>query len=303
LVAKILTNGNYLTFRPNISPQEGLLNDQQLSHCPKGRTGGFTLIELLVVIAIIAILAAILFPVFAKVREKARQTSCLSNEKQIGLSILEYVQDNDEGFPPAARFGNDQDGWANSVYPYIKSTGVFICPDDPDTAAPAGQYETSYALNAAMRPNYGAIGSKLAGQTSPAVTVMAVESTYGYSDFGIVGSAKDYSSYTDGFYWAGSALLMTGPLGSATDNNTYLPAQSPAIMDTPYKTAGIHTGGSNFLLADGHAKWMMPVAVSPGDTAAISTNSASKTTGTAAGTSALAGGGGEPSYAATFSPV
>ena len=106
---------------------------------------GFTLIELLVVIAIIAILAAILFPVFATAREKARQISCLSNEKQIGIAFLQYVQDFDEVWPAgdagnvlggnwgmsdfASRGGN---GWASEVDPYLKSgtpTGVYTCPD------------------------------------------------------------------------------------------------------------------------------------------------------------------------------
>jgi prepilin-type N-terminal cleavage/methylation domain-containing protein len=98
----------------------------------KSKNSGFTLIELLVVIAIIAILAAILFPVFAKVREKARQTSCLSNEKQLGLAIVQYVEDYDEQFPNG--FSNQTNspgvGWATQVYPYVKSVGVYKCPDD-----------------------------------------------------------------------------------------------------------------------------------------------------------------------------
>src|SRR4051812_15247968 len=98
---------------------------------------GFTLIELLVVIAIIAILAAILFPVFAKAREKARQTSCVSNEKQIGLAFLQYIQDNDEAFPlsvvttvsppPAGAIV----GWADAIQPYQKSLAIFQCPSEP----------------------------------------------------------------------------------------------------------------------------------------------------------------------------
>src|ERR1035438_8303880 len=97
---------------------------------------GFTLIELLVVIAIIAILAAILFPVFAKVREKARQTSCTSNEKQLGLAFAQYVQDNDETYPVGAKNSNYSAGdhfgvgWAGAIYPYVKSTGLYVCPDD-----------------------------------------------------------------------------------------------------------------------------------------------------------------------------
>src|SRR5579883_1901400 len=92
----------------------------------------FTLIELLVVIAIIALLAAILFPVFAKAREKARQASCLSNEKQIGLGILQYVQDYNEQFPCCVEYYNTPYagvyGWGGEIYPYVKSNAVFSCP-------------------------------------------------------------------------------------------------------------------------------------------------------------------------------
>src|SRR6187402_2037112 len=86
---------------------------------------GFTLIELLVVIAIIAILTAILFPVFAQVREKARQTTCLSNEKQIGLGITQYVQDYDE--TNATTWAT----WQTVINPYMKSHEVYRCPDNP----------------------------------------------------------------------------------------------------------------------------------------------------------------------------
>ncbi len=106
---------------------------------------GFTLIELLVVIAMIATLAAILFPVFAKAREKGRQTACASNEKQIMLAVLQYVQDNDETYPHTAQYLNYTTYptllWPQTLYPYTKSTGVFQCPDDSNTAVP------SYATN------------------------------------------------------------------------------------------------------------------------------------------------------------
>ena len=109
---------------------------------------GFTLIELLVVIAIIAILAAILFPVFAQAREKARQTACLSNMKQVGTGMSMYVQDYDESYPtvdtttgvpvprlplPDGRIYVGQMGWALQIYPYIKSKAVFVCPSDSDS--------------------------------------------------------------------------------------------------------------------------------------------------------------------------
>ncbi len=103
----------------------------------KGRTRGFTLIELLVVIAIIAILAAILFPVFAQAREKARQVSCLSDMKQLGLAITQYVQDYDEMYPPAVDWNHEYADpaypaahWQQKIVPYVKANGVYGCPDD-----------------------------------------------------------------------------------------------------------------------------------------------------------------------------
>jgi len=91
------------------------------------KTEAFTLIELLVVIAIIAILAAILFPVFAQVREKARMTACVSNLKQIGLGLAQYTQDNDESYPPGCYFNDTQTQLMEGVDPYIKNHGVCYC--------------------------------------------------------------------------------------------------------------------------------------------------------------------------------
>jgi len=134
-------------------------------NCMNGKyvSKGFTLIELLVVIAIIAILAAVLFPVFAKVREKARQISCISNLKQLGLANLQYIQDNDEnlvpaGMPNAYQFrGPSESGtiyaWMDLIYPYVKSAGAYNCPDDiapqDDAYVFAGNIpnETTYQTN------------------------------------------------------------------------------------------------------------------------------------------------------------
>ena len=102
----------------------------------------FTLIELLIVIAIIAILAAVLFPAFARAREKARQVTCASNLKQLGIGLLQSVQDYDE-FPPCGTnfvttgcaWTLNTSGWAGQLYPYIKSAQVFTCPDDKNARA------------------------------------------------------------------------------------------------------------------------------------------------------------------------
>jgi prepilin-type N-terminal cleavage/methylation domain-containing protein len=163
---------------------------------------GFTLIELLVVIAIIAILAAILFPVFARARENARRASCQSNLKQIGLGILQYTQDYDEKMPPARITATRPDGtngnipWHFLVQPYVKSVQLFRCPSNTS----AGQvnntntngiprFDISYAANgsggggvvpsaASLRPmnqdNQGG-GAALASLETPATTLLVGE--------------------------------------------------------------------------------------------------------------------------------
>lgn len=126
---------------------------KQPSTFVRGRSSAFTLIELLVVIAIIAILAAILFPVFARAREKARQASCLSNLKQLGLGMLQYVQDNGEYYPALDNWMvNPPTIWASVIYPYVKSTGVYTCPDDSFTALVDGG--TGYGTSATWHLSY-----------------------------------------------------------------------------------------------------------------------------------------------------
>jgi prepilin-type N-terminal cleavage/methylation domain-containing protein/prepilin-type processing-associated H-X9-DG protein len=126
------------------------------------RRYGFTLIELLVVIAIIAILASILFPVFARARENARRSSCQSNLKQMMLGVMQYTQDYDEKFPMGynLRSGEFYYGWMQVVQPYLKSTQIFQCPSDSATAVPtlfAGSgsvfvtpFHSSYIVNEAF---------------------------------------------------------------------------------------------------------------------------------------------------------
>jgi len=288
---------------------------------------GFTLIELLVVIAIIAILAAILFPVFAKVREKARQISCLSNEKQLGLGFAQYIQDNDEMYPSGVvqgTLGNtpanipDQFGigWAGEIYPYVKSVGVYKCPDDITPSQPNANpplYEVSYALNTHIVNNYndGLSGHPMgpqgheSGFNSPSVTVLLCEVTNNLADVTSISEGvtptfrpSHLSVVSNGQgggclgvnngVWDPSSFLATGPVDGATSATD--------------GTTGRHSNGSNYLLCDGHAKWLSGSHVSPGNDPAYSSANQPSRYSNAAGTD-FGGNSSFAAYAATFSPT
>ena len=222
---------------------------------------GFTLIELLVVIAIIAILAAILFPVFAKVREKARQTACLSNEKQQTLGMLQYVQDYDDTFPRVYGNGSqtnlsDTVGWADAIQPYIKSTGVFHCPDDPSafTTQPWSTNYSSYAANGSISLYNSAINAQ-SGQTEsvfyePTLTILILEQdTYNAANY----MPWYLSGSQNGFY---CGVGGSGPIlyqRAHGDSNCQAQALSMNVS-----TYGRHTLGANYGFADGHVKWCRP---------------------------------------------
>jgi prepilin-type N-terminal cleavage/methylation domain-containing protein/prepilin-type processing-associated H-X9-DG protein len=199
---------------------------------------GFTLIELLVVIAIIAILAAILFPVFARARENARRASCMSNLKQIGLGIMQYVQDYDEAYPIYRGNNNNTTegyGWAGSIQPYIKSDQIFQCPSE----------------------------STAASGTLPV--------SAGYSDYFYnlhFSSASDASPYTDpvkqSVFTYISNTIMLGDWISDTGKNNLNSAPGD-FTNTPanaiyYNAARRHLDGANYAFADGHVKWLRPEA-------------------------------------------
>jgi prepilin-type N-terminal cleavage/methylation domain-containing protein/prepilin-type processing-associated H-X9-DG protein len=196
----------------------------------RNRSNGFTLIELLVVIAIIAILAAILFPVFAKAREKARQASCESNERQVGLAILQYVQDFDEHFPCGEQFAGNNGagsgiGWAGTVQNYIKSTGVFKCPDD-STATSGLFVPDSYAANGNLIGSPA--GGALASLGAPASTVMVVE---------ITNNPADLSDPTEGTLLNGKEYGQAPKAAGGTDTSGTMSAVADGMTGSDSSNA------------------------------------------------------------------
>ena len=154
------------------------------------RKRAFTLIELLVVIAIIAILAAILFPVFAKAREKARQSSCQSNMKQLALGVLQYCQDYDEKYPPRHN-GGEQWSWRATIQPYVKSLDLLKCPSNPTNGWTASDgLPRSYgcnghdSYNTPMRSNRA---TSIAIVRSPANCILLCESNAGWNEMNLDG--------------------------------------------------------------------------------------------------------------------
>jgi len=187
---------------------------------------GFTLIELLVVIAIIAILAAILFPVFAKAREKARQTSCLNNCKQLGLAVMQYAQDYDELYPLAVYVqGANVYYWVDEVMPFVKNAQVLICPSNKGDVCATGA-----CSNHTVHVRYPDLG-------------------YGFNHY--------YTSYPAGWVGLGgrsmSQLTRPADIFMIMDFRCYYTATTSSVDLT--KTERNHNGGLNIIFADGHAKW------------------------------------------------
>ena len=234
---------------------------------PRRAQSGFTLIELLVVIAIIAILAAILFPVFARARENARRTSCLSNMKQLGLGIMQYTQDYDERFPAGLANGNNWKGigWAGMINPYVKSAQIFSCPND---------LNFSVATGGIGRPDSYAF-SQMLGDTNLAKldetprTIMLSEIQVGYNvNFANGGETGDYKSaadFGDNLVWldanGNGNCCNTNFNGIATGQRTGRYLDTVNGTNTDPTNVPRHLDGANYLLADGHAKWYKGTAV------------------------------------------
>lgn len=231
---------------------------------------GFTLIELLVVIAIIAILAAILFPVFGRARENARRASCQSNLKQVGLAFAQYSQDYDEHFPISysweSGFSGVNMGWDMRIAPYLgikvtptSSPLVLQCPSDSLSRAGSAQNRRSYAINdfsdwggdrykglgvtgdLVFADGLYTKGRNISEIQAPATTLLIVEKPTQDNLFGDVGGIMAENAY-EGVSWKHQA----GQLASR-------PSAGNRVVPR-----GIHFDGWNYLFVDGHVKWLQP---------------------------------------------
>ncbi len=204
----------------------------------------FTLIELLVVIAIIAILAAILFPVFAKAREKARTSSCSSNVKQLMTAEMMYVQDYDETFSPnyvdpgavLGANGTNINWWRFPLAPYIKNWQIFNCPSgrpQDNAASPATQLIANYGYNGQL------MGKAMAQVQSPASVICIADSLHWYADL-----------YTG----------MVIPFAGKAATGWFDASQAANQLESNTR----HQSGSNCGFADGHVKWLQFSALKGG---------------------------------------
>jgi prepilin-type processing-associated H-X9-DG protein/prepilin-type N-terminal cleavage/methylation domain-containing protein len=236
--------------------------NQQTVHISRG---GFSLVELLTVMSIITLMAAILFPVFNRVRDTARRASCQSNLRQIGMAVQQYTQDYDERFMCGSRgFGAASGrGWAGQLLPYIKNTQLFTCPSDDTNAGSGGKSVVSYVYNYSMtRKTLTATEAdvqSLPTLSDPTRTVLMTEARDASfvlsSDETVSPTTNLAESYDFNFY------TVTGPIPGAVPSDSCAPYPTRRCKwdDMPR-----HLGGANYLAADGHVKWFPPTAISPG---------------------------------------
>jgi prepilin-type N-terminal cleavage/methylation domain-containing protein/prepilin-type processing-associated H-X9-DG protein len=244
-----------------------------------GRKAGFTLIELLVVIAIIAILAAILFPVFAKARERAKMTACLSNTQQLGRALHMYIDDNDDvlmynPYTPTDNPGRKQQSFILCLEPYIKSVDVWACPSinlrtsngyipkktywiQADYPVDLTKYKNvGYGFNEPVIGWGGRIQTPGAGKGSPA----RMSKMKSPSEIGIFGDGEFPFSYGIWVYNGG----FKGEIGAydGINGNLYWPWSKPG--DTTWFYGLIrHMGGNNFVFVDGHSSYCKPAQCNP----------------------------------------
>jgi len=295
-------------------------------------THGFTLIELLIVVAILGLLASVLFPVFAHVRENGRRTVCLSNERQLGMAVMQYSADHDDVYPHRqspliAWTANGGSIWTYQVFPYVKSAGVYHCPDDPTQSVsdPAHEDEhydpDSYGLNsnlAGSRPGEDKIPVSLSAVTAPTRTALLFEvtedkallTTYvnpllacsasgnGGTDVDALSpNGKGSHALGCGLYKPKSVWLVTTAIPYATGDIGGRELEDWDLVNEPR-----HGGGANYLACDGHAVRLRPEQISGGFSQPTGASSCGQDdTAAGCGGKSTAAGTGNGKYALTFS--
>jgi prepilin-type N-terminal cleavage/methylation domain-containing protein/prepilin-type processing-associated H-X9-DG protein len=249
---------------------------------------GFTLVETLVVMAVIGVLSAILFPALSRARDRAGQAACISSLRELGQALTLYVADNDELFPSGLGVVGDErvwagEGWAGQSRPYHRSAGLLRCPADGQAAAGPHDGVVSYGYNINLVAVPGDMddgyhqpppGAAQAALNAPARSVMLFE---------VTGVLVNLADPREGLEPGGTPGRNLSPSANGLDHRLYAQRDWSTRTENQYATgylggrlppdpdstqfaapAGRHAGGSNFLLCDGHTRWLHGSAVSSG---------------------------------------